>query len=189
MTWLNGIRNQILRHVFFRRFSIGRGFHAGRGVRMWAKSELKIGLNFYIGRYSQIECDAVIGDNVIFGNFVSLVGKYDHHYQRVGVPIAHSDRIRHPDYNWRGLDQRVTIHDDVWVGLGAIVLSGVTIGEGSIIAAGSVVTRNVEPYAVYAGVPARRVASRFNSSAELQEHLRIIKTQEYRVRSASRIRY
>jgi acetyltransferase-like isoleucine patch superfamily enzyme len=67
------------------------------------------------------------------------------------------------------------IGDDVWVGYGAIILSGVTIGEGSIIAAGSLVTKDVEPYSVYAGVPARRMGDRFSTVEDREEHIRLYK--------------
>lgn len=59
---------------------------------------------------------------------------------------------------------RVTLGHDVWVGHGAIVMPGLSIGHGAIIAAGAVVTRAVEPYAVMAGVPARRLRWRFKRS-------------------------
>lgn len=56
---------------------------------------------------------------------------------------------------------RVVIGHDVWIGHGAIVLPGISIGHGAVVAAGAVVTRNVEPYAVVAGVPAKRIRWRF----------------------------
>lgn len=49
------------------------------------------------------------------------------------------------------------IKDDVWIGAGVIILSGITIGECSVIGAGAVVTQDVEPYTVVAGVPARKI--------------------------------
>jgi phosphonate metabolism protein (transferase hexapeptide repeat family) len=55
----------------------------------------------------------------------------------------------------------VTIGDDVWIGHGAIVLPGRTIGTGAVVAAGAVVTRDVAPYAIVAGVPARPIKTRF----------------------------
>ncbi len=61
------------------------------------------------------------------------------------------------------------VGDDVWVGFGAIVLSGVRIGRGAIIAAGSVVTKDVEPYAIVAGNPAVKVGARFDN-AEIAQH-------------------
>jgi phosphonate metabolism protein (transferase hexapeptide repeat family) len=56
---------------------------------------------------------------------------------------------------------RVTIGNDVWIGHGVIVLPGVSIGHGAVVAAGAVVTKDVEPYAVVAGVPAKRIKWRF----------------------------
>ncbi len=53
------------------------------------------------------------------------------------------------------------IGSDVWIGTGAVILSGVEIGHGAIIGAGSIVTRDVDPYAVVAGVPAKRKSWRF----------------------------
>jgi len=187
--WLKQLRSLFLRKFVYRCHQIGPGFRAGKGVQLWARNPLKIGTNFYIGRYSQIECDAEIGNHVIFANHVSLVGRYDHHYQQVGVPIAFAQRIRQPGYNWKGLYSKVIICDDVWVGLGSIILSGVTIGEGSIIAAGSVVTKDVEPYSIYAGNPARKIRDRFETSSELDEHKRRILEQTRRGRGFGKIKY
>lgn len=172
---LKNIRDIYLRVFKWRRFSIGKNFHAGRDVFMWAKHGISVGNNFYIGKYSIIECDAQIGHNVIFANHVSLIGRYDHYYQQIGIPIRLASQIRDKDYNWKGLDQRIIIEDDVWVGLGSIVLSGVTIRKGSIIAAGSVVTKDVEPYSIYAGNPARKIRNRFDTELDLQEHIRMTK--------------
>jgi phosphonate metabolism protein (transferase hexapeptide repeat family) len=61
-------------------------------------------------------------------------------------------------------EARVSIGHDVWIGHGAIVLPGIAIGHGAVVAAGAVVTKNVEPYAVVAGVPARRIAWRFEKT-------------------------
>jgi phosphonate metabolism protein (transferase hexapeptide repeat family) len=57
--------------------------------------------------------------------------------------------------------ERVEIGHDVWIGHGAIILPGVRIGHGAVVAAGAVVTRDVEPYAIVAGVPARFLRWRF----------------------------
>ena len=157
----------------WRRYKIGKNFHAGRGVFLWAKNELTIGNNFYLGKYSIIECDAIIGNNVIFANHVSLIGRYDHNYQQIGVPTRLASQIRDRDYNWKGSNQKIIVEDDVWIGLGSIVLSGVTIGKGSIIAAGSVVTKDVEPYAIYGGNPAKKIKNRFDSLEDSKEHIRL----------------
>ena len=54
----------------------------------------------------------------------------------------------------------ISIGDYAWVGINATILKGVTIGEGAVVAAGAVVTKDVEPYAIVAGVPARKIGER-----------------------------
>lgn len=164
------LRNLWRRKVTWRRYEIGRGVHAGRGVVLWAKSQLTIGVNCYIGRGSQIECDAEIGHNVIMANQVAFVGRYDHNYQQVGTPTRLAKQIRDDDYDWKGLGKKVVVGDDVWIGYGAIILSGVTIGEGSIVASGSVVTKNVLPYTIVGGNPAKPITRRFEDDWERDMH-------------------
>ncbi len=167
--FLKHLRNLYLIKFRWKRYKIGTKFHAGKGVVFWAKNSIIIGDNFYIGRYSQIECDTEIGNNVLFGNNVALVGKYDHHYELVGVPIRLASQIRNQNYSWKGLNSKVIIEDDVWVGYGSIIMSGIKIGGGSIIAAGSVVTKDVESYAIVGGNPAKFIKYRFNEN-EIIEH-------------------
>lgn len=170
---LKKIRDIILVKIKWRKHQINKGFHAGARVRIGKKNKIVIGENCYIGRESQIGCDALIGDNVMFANRVALVGRYDHHYQQIGVPIRLASYIRNSDYNWKGLDLKVEIQDDVWLGYGSIILSGVKIARGSIIAAGSVVTKDVEPYSIYGGVPAKKICNRFDSETDLNEHIKL----------------
>jgi acetyltransferase-like isoleucine patch superfamily enzyme len=169
---LNKLRDLLLVRIIWRKYKIGNNFHAGRGVTFWAKNNISIGDNFYIGRHSQIECDAIIGNNVIFANFVALVGRYDHHYQQIGRPTRLASQIRDKDYDWKGLFLKVVIEDDVWVGYGTIILSGVKVGQGSIIAAGSVVTKDVEAFSIYGGVPAKKICNRYKCDADLKEHIK-----------------
>lgn len=140
---------------------------------MWAKHSISVGDNFYIGKYSQIECDAEIGNNVMFGNFVALIGRHDHDFRTVGVPVRLAGKIRDDNYKGEGLFEKTVINDDVWIGHGSIILSGVTIGQGSIIGAGSVVTKDVEPFSISAGNPAVRIKARFSNEEERLEHIRL----------------
>ncbi|WP_377161567.1 acyltransferase [Mucilaginibacter terrae] len=172
---LKKLRNEFLRKVIYRKYQIGSGFYCGIRVRIWARQQVTIGKNFYIGRDSFIESDVIIGDNVIWANRVALVGRYDHHYQQIGVPIRLALQIRDKNYKWLGLNNVTIIEDDVWVGYGTTIMSGVTIKTGSIIAAGSVVTKDVEPFSIYAGVPAKKIKNRFNSIEDLKEHLDLIR--------------
>lgn len=171
------LRNEYIRSFIYRKYTIGRGFHCGRRVRIWGRSKVVIGENFYIGRDSFIESDAIIGKNVIWGNRVALVGRYDHHYQQVGVPIRLASQIRDRDYDWKGVDQITIIEDDVWVGYGSTILCGVKIAEGSIIAAGSLVTKDVEPYSIYGGVPAKKLKMRYDSESDLIRHLKFVNSK------------
>lgn len=168
------VRRLYLVHIKWKDYSFGKNIYIGRSVQMWAKHSIIIGDNFYIGKFSQIECDAVIGNNVMFANFVALVGRHDHNYSEIGVPMRQSRSIRDKDYDWKGLDEKLEIGDDVWVGHGSIILSGSRISEGSIIAAGSVVTGNVEPYSIYAGNPAVKIKNRFANEEQKAEHIRLI---------------
>lgn len=155
----------------WRKYSLGYGFHAGRGVNLWAPQKINIGKYCYLGRGSQIECNVDFGDYVFSGNNVAFVGRYDHNYTEVGKPILLSTRIKDPDYNWKGLNEITVIEDDVWIGYGSIVLSGVHIGQGSIIAAGSVITKDVEPFSIYGGIPAKKLKDRFPYSENIADHI------------------
>lgn len=83
-----------------------------------------------------------------------------------------ASQIRDKDYSWKGINEITYIGNDVWIGYGAIIMSGVKINDGSIIAAGSVVTHDTEPYSIYAGVPAKKIKNRFESSTDLENHIR-----------------
>lgn len=73
-----------------------------------------------------------------------------------------------PDFADRGGD--VIIGNRVWIGYRAIILPGVNIGEGAVVAAGSVVSRDVEPYSIVAGIPARYVKNRERNLVYLSSH-------------------
>jgi acetyltransferase-like isoleucine patch superfamily enzyme len=169
------LRNLFLSKILWKKFTIGRNFHAGLRVRLWARKTLIIGNDFYIGRDSFIETDCIIGNQVIFGNKVAVVGKYDHNFQEVGKPMRFTSQIRDENYCWKGLNSITEIGDDVWVGYGTIIMGGVKIGSGCIIAAGSVVTKDLEPYSIYAGIPAMKIKKRFDSELEELTHITLLK--------------
>ena len=178
ITALKDLRNIFLRKVVYRKYTIGQGFYSGIRVRIWAKQKVVIGKNFYIGRDSFIESDVIIGDDVIWANRVALVGKYDHNYQQIGTATRLASQIRDKDYNWLGINNLTEIGDDVWVGYGSTILSGVKIGTGSIIAACSLVTKDVEPYSIYAGAPAKKIRNRFDATEDLEKHKEIYNSKK-----------
>lgn len=154
----------------------GKNFTFGRGTTFYAKNKIKIGDDVYIGKYCSVETDSVIGNGVLIANHVGIIGKYDHNYEQVGSYIRNSAWIGDTDYNWRGLDKKAIIEDDVWIGFGSVVFSGVKIGRGSIIASGTIVTKDVEPYSIMAGVPAKKVGERFDKN-QIEKHELILYNQ------------
>lgn len=149
---------------------LGKRTHIGIGTTLWAPSHLAVGDDVYIGKYCTIECDGAIGSQVMIANQVGLIGRKDHDYTAVGRSIRFTP--------WAGdaapgTTETIVIEDDVWIGFGAIVLSGVRIGRGAVVAAGALVSKDVPRYAIVAGVPAKVVRSRFNDE-EIQVHERAL---------------
>ena len=150
--------------------STGSNLHLGIGSILWAPFRLSLGDNVYIGKYCSIECDGSIGDNVMIANHVGMIGRYDHDYSCVGTPIRLAPWVGSPEYQGPGKGLLVVVEDDVWIGFGAVVLTGVRIGRGAIVAAGSVVTRDVDPYSIVGGNPAKKIAERFCRKEDIIEH-------------------
>lgn len=107
-----------------------------------------------------------IGNKVMFGPGVTIIGGN----HRIDVPGRFMKDIQ--DEDKRPVDDKgVIIGDDVWIGARAVILDGVTIDRGSVISAGSVVTKNVPPYAIVSGVPARVRRFRFDVDTVLKHEV------------------
>jgi acetyltransferase-like isoleucine patch superfamily enzyme len=143
------------------------------GVLVFHPESIRLGSNVYVGHNAILKAyfqnQMIVGDNtwigqqcffhsagglrigscVGIGPGVKVITSY-HTEEGSSIPILFSDIET----------AEVVIEDDCDIGMGAIVLPGVTIGRGSIIGAGSVVTSNVEPLSVMAGVPARLLRAR-----------------------------
>jgi len=154
--------------------TLGERVHIGLGSILWAPNSLKIGNDVYIGKNCTIEVDGVIGNYVLIANMVGLIGRMDHDYRTIGRPMSKTPWIGDSDYKGEGRGQTIIVNDDVWIGYGAILLSGIQVGRGAIIAAGSVVTRDVPPYAIVAGVPAIFIGMRFTED-EIVQHENLIR--------------
>ncbi|RGP50664.1 acetyltransferase [Rhodococcus erythropolis] len=118
-----------------------------------------------------MQVDGSIGSHVMIGMNVYIVGREDHAIDEVGIPMLASTWVgdRQP-----GARDSVEIGTDVWIGACSVILSGVKIGDGAVIGAGSVVTNDVESFSVNVGVPARKVAERFESDAQRSAHLQAV---------------
>jgi maltose O-acetyltransferase len=135
--------------------------HCGNNIKIHSHVDFGTGLGVSLGNYSSLNrnCwvanDTVIGDYVMMGPGVAIISS-SHNFSDIDVPMV-----------LQGAPERrkVLIHDDVWIGTGAIILPGVIIGSHSIIGAGSVVTRDIPEWSIAAGNPAVVIRSRSGSAA------------------------
>lgn len=113
-------------------------------------SRLVIGENSSLGVRAEAQGPIFIGNNVMMGPECIILTR-NHRHDRIDMTMID-----------QGFEQYrpVTIGDDVWIGCRVTILPGVTIGSHSIIAAGAVVTKDVEDFSIVGGVPARKISSR-----------------------------
>lgn len=131
--------------------NVGKNLTIGKGVIIKNPRFLSLGDNVGINDYTWINA----AGGIQIGNDVNMGPRV----------IIHSSNHKYSDPNIlirkQGHDnKKVIIEDDVWIGAGVIILPGNTIGKGSVVAAGAVVTKDVDPYTVVAGVPARKIRVR-----------------------------
>ena len=163
--WLEDVMNSLPEDSVFRRvISVGKGsYFTGYDDVRTAEPFLdhvhypeladKMGEKLIIGRYVCIAPSV----NIILG------GNQNHPLTAVTQhPLFHLDK----DGDWRNLQKRgnTVIGDDVWLGRGVTVMPGVKIGQGARILPGAVVVKDVEPYSINGGVPAKAIGRRFDSA-------------------------
>jgi acetyltransferase-like isoleucine patch superfamily enzyme/lysophospholipase L1-like esterase len=137
-------------------------FYLASGSRV--SSDLVAHAYSYIGQGCLIGPKLELGAYAMLGPRVALVGG-DHRFDRPGTAIIFSGR---PDL------KPTVVETDAWVGCGAILIAGVRIGRGAIVAAGAVVTRDVAPYEIHGGVPARKIGERFPEGPDRETHDRML---------------
>jgi len=148
----------------------GVDLHIGTGTKIWAPVDVDIGDHVYLGKHVHIEANASIGSYVMLANNVALVGRHDHDIRAIGVPVRFGHWVGSKNYPSPFKEERVVIEDDVWLGYGSIVLTGVTIGRGAIVAAGSLISRDVERYSIVGGNPAKVIGRRFLREQDIARH-------------------
>jgi maltose O-acetyltransferase len=147
----NHIRIFICRHIFKecgKVTTINRNIYFGNGK------------DIIIGDYSGIGANCVLTNNIQIGKYVMMgpdlycLSSTDHKTENVDIPMCFQGHLN--------LDERkkITIDDDVWIGARVIITKNKYIGKGSIIAAGSVVTKDVSEYAIVGGNPAKLLKMR-----------------------------
>lgn len=122
---------------------------------------MTFGHHVQLGRGCHVACDIHFGNYVLCAQRVAFIGRNEHSYDYPGIPVWESPR---------GVDKPTVIENDVWIGYGAIILGGVRIGTGSVVAAGSVVTKDIPPFSIVVGNPAHVIKKRFSDS-EIRVHL------------------
>ena len=147
---LKQVRAWVLVRFRYRGARVGKSFHVGQSV--------SIGPGFIAGDYVYVGPQSQLPPHVHVGNYsslsacVAIVGS-DHNYDNPGVPIV---------FSGRPLSCVTTIGADVLIGHGAILLRGITIGNGAVVGASAMVTKDVPPYAIVAGTPAKILRYRFD---------------------------
>lgn len=131
-------------HVYVGHYAILKGYH---------KNEMRIGDGSWIGQmcFFHSAGGITIGNSVGIGPSVQILTSY-HREEGIQKPIMHSGLEFAP----------VVIEDDCDIGIGTIILPGVTIGRGTQVGAGAVLTSDIAPYSVVAGVPAKLLRTRVN---------------------------
>ena len=139
------------------RIRVGRGLTIERDVTFWISGDegaqpdvalgdsVFIGRNTYIGAFKPIE----IGRASMVGAYSYIISA-NHRFDRRDIPMR--------EQGFSG--ESVSLEEDVWLGTHVVVLPGVRIGRGAIVAAGSVVNRDVPPYEIWGGSPARFIKPR-----------------------------
>ncbi|MFC3809468.1 acyltransferase [Lacihabitans lacunae] len=112
---------------------------------------LEIGENSFIGSFTVLGINEriTIGKNVMISQTVSIRDT-DHVFKNCNTPMIQQGITTSP----------ITIEEDVWIGYGAVITKGVNIGKGAIVGANAVVTKDVPPYAIVGGVPAKIIKYR-----------------------------
>lgn len=148
---MNGMINKIpiytIRHFFYRRIGIQIEKNSSIKMNVYIEGRnIKIGENSSIGRFSYLDGrgELTIGNNVSISPHVFFItGSHD---------------VNSSEFKFESLP--ITVEDYTWIGTRATIKGGVKIGKGAVVAIGAVVIKDVEPYTIVGGVPAKKIGER-----------------------------
>lgn len=168
---VNGLKYRILNYIYLSMLKMhGENVHIGKNCDITWRN-ISVGNNVYLGTDTRIistQAEVIIHNNVMFGPGVTIITG-NHRYDIVGRTMySITEKEKRPSD-----DQNVIIESDVWIGANAIILKGVHISTGSIVAAGACVTSDVPEYSIVGGVPAKVIGYRFTKS-DIVKHKHLI---------------
>lgn len=171
--------------------------YLGTGAAIGENADIRSGVK--IGNYSYVNPETIIASGSI-GNYCSIgyrcqIGMFEHptNHASTSPLIYNKDRSLLNLHTWDEIHSPPIIGNDVWVGSNVIILQGVKIGNGAIIAGGAVVTKDVPPYGIVGGIPAKLIRYRFGDEQidfleqlkwwdlpvdELKKHKQLFETKE-----------
>lgn len=159
LLFLAKVKNKLLMAIFKPLFSnAGKNCVFSQSCSYFTYEFIQMGDDVFIGKNaffsSAKEAEILIGNDVMIGPGVTILCG-DHEIGQVGVTMTKA--THDPKKN----SKSVAICDDVWIGANSVLLKGIIVGEGAVVAAGSVVTKDVPEYVVVSGVPAKFMKNRF----------------------------
>jgi len=150
----------------------GINCHIEGGVNI-SSPNIYIGNNVFIpsgATFLSSNAKIKIGDNVMFGPNV-MIATGNHRFDVIGIPMCDVKEKREQD------DEDVVIDDDVWVGMNAIILKGVHIGEGCVIGAGAIISKSIPAFSIVTNSGGIKVRPRF-SPEQIEIHKRKMRKYE-----------
>ncbi len=147
-------KNYFSKYTEIANSKLGYGSYTGVGTKLY---------NTNVGRYTCIapQVEVVIGTHPS-KDFVSVHPAFFAENPTIGFSYCGKQKFKENNYIDEENRVSVSIGNDVWLGNGAKIIEGVTIGDGAVVAAGAVVTKDVPPYAIVGGVPAKVIKYRFS---------------------------
>ena len=155
-----GFLFDICRKLYFRSMSIYKTYkiNSSKGSRLTANVVIKFPKNIYLGINSYMNGGQLIASpnsKIVIGN--NCLISYNVHIRTDMHNYINKNQLIMMQGN---KEQDIIIGDDVWIGYGAQIMAGVKINDGAVIAAGAIVTKDVPPYSIVAGVPAKVISLR-----------------------------
>ncbi len=162
---------------------IGKGAYLRGGTTLSGRAHIGDGAyldHVEVGYSTMIGNNAIIGNTKIghyscIGDIHTLIGRHPVKGESIAIHPAffskeaqfgytYVDKTSFEEAGWSDRENgfNITIGNDVWVGYSVSICDGVTIGDGAVVGAGSLVVKDIEPYAIYAGVPAKKIGERFD---------------------------